>query len=389
VAALILMARLWAPAQEGTEYRTAQVPPRIFVGDRGRLILGPGFGDIPPFIIDDPRQLPQGPDITLLRLELERRRGEDRLLIDFAAFAPGQVELPPISLPQLPGVTLEGYRVTIASILGNADPFNPRGAAPSPVFPDPQAGEGMLVLSNPAPPLAVPGTALLIYGTSSLIVLALLLILGGGVWGRPYLEGLLKIHRRRRLLRLMSAIGKRLRAQIPQENLPQGKTQEILRELSTEFRAFWGYFYDQDRPEPFALRGRDCRAMTAAEFASHPPQFSFGGEEAVFPEIERTPEAAASRTGEAPPPWAECSSPPSLGNFFYSLDRLRFSGVPVESGEISTLLDWLEAMLNAVDRGFRDREPRFGRPGDRYSGGSPSGRPIFPPASPTQGTQGL
>jgi hypothetical protein len=393
LAALILIVLPRVPAQEPpeTDYRMIQVPPRIFVGDPGRLILGPGFKDIPPFIIDDPRRLPQGPDVTLHRLELERRRGEERLLIDFTAFAPGQVELPPISLPQLPGVTLEGYRVTVASVLGNANPLNPRGAVPSPVFPGPQAGEGILVLSNPAPPLAVPGTALLIYGTSSLIVLVLLLILGGGIWGRPYLEGLLKIHRRRRLVRLMGAVGKRLREQIPQGEIPQGACQEILRELSTEFRAFLGYFYDQDRPGPFALRGRDCRAMTAAEFASLPPLFSFGGEEAVFPETERTPEAPAApgETGKAPdiPPWAEYVSPPSLGNFFQGLDRLRFSGVPVEPRDISALLDRLECMLNAMDLGFREREPRFGRPGDR--GGSPSGGRIFPQASPTQGTQGL
>jgi hypothetical protein len=386
-----------APAQEppGTERRVIQVPPRLFVGDQGRLIVDPGpeLKGISPFVIDDPRRLPQGPDITLLRLELELQRGEERLLIDFTAFAPGRVELPPISLPQVPGVSLEGYRVSVASVLGNANPLNPRGTAAPPVLPGPQAGEGILILSNPAPPLAVPGTALLIYGTASLIVLALLLILGGGMWGRPYLERLLKTHRRRRLVRLMGVIGKRLREQIP-----RGACQEILRELSTEFRAFLGYFYDRagDGPGPFAFRGRDCRAMTAAEFASLPPLFSFGGEDAVFPKTGGNTEDAPgpAERGEAPapaaPPWAEFVSPPSLGNFFCSLDRLRFSGVPVEPRDISTLLDRLERILTAMDLGFREREPlaHFSRPGDRYRGGSRPGKRTPPPAFRAQGTQG-
>jgi hypothetical protein len=329
----------------------SQIPPRIFVGDRGRLILslGPDFKDVFPFVIDDPRQLPQGADLKLHRLEFERQRSGDWLLIDFTAFVPGQVELPPLGLPQIPGFSLEGRHVNIASILGDANPLNPRGLAGLPASPD--FGDGILVLSNPAPPLAVPGTALLIYGTSALIVLALLLILGGSVWGRPYLVGLLEAQRRRRLVRLMGNIGRRLR-----ERLPLGAHQDLLRELSMEFRAFLGYFYDRSRDGPgqAAPKTRDCRAMTAAEFLALPPLFAFGGEGALFPLPAPGPEAGREPGGAD---WMALISPRALGNFFYQLDRLRFSGLQPEPGEIAALLARLELMLKAMDRGFREQKP--------------------------------
>jgi hypothetical protein len=299
---------LWAQADVGGEDRISQSPRQLFVGDRGRLAvsLGPEFQNTLPFIISDSRLLPQSPDLTLHRLEFDPRRGQ--LLIDFTAFAPGELEVPPINLPQLPGFRPEGYRISIASTLGrgDSDPFVP------------QAG-GILVLSNPAPPLAVPGTALLIYGSSSLIILLLLLALGAGIWGRPYLQRLMEARRRRRLIRLMGDIGEKLRRKIP-----WGAYQEILRKLSVEFRAFLGYFFDP-------RSGGDCRAMTAEEFGALPPLF-------------------APAEGEEP------VSPSSLALFFHRLDRLRFSGEQTGEGEIAALLDQMEGILRAVDLGFRGQE---------------------------------
>jgi hypothetical protein len=178
----------------------------------------------------------------------------------------------------------------------------------------------LLVLSNPAPPLAAPGTSLLIYGTASLIVVLLLLALALGVWGRPYLAGILETHRRRRLIRVMRKIGVRLGGKMSSDNV-QGNAAEILRELSGEFRAFLGYF-----------SGRDCRAMTATEFFSLPPLFAKGGDN------------------------SDTISPPALGLYFRTLDRLRFSGEPVEVPDISGLLDVLHSMLNAMDSGLREEK---------------------------------
>jgi hypothetical protein len=285
------------------------------VGDQGRLILnpGPGFEDLDPFVIDDPRQLPQGQDLKILRLELRRLRGVEWLFIDFTAFAPGRISLPPFDLPQMPGLKLESYQVELASIL-EADP----GAAAE--------RQGVLALSGPALPLAVPGTAFLIYGTASLIVLALLLSLGLGLWGRPYVAALLEDYRRRRLLWLMGRVGRRLR-----ERALPGSCQDVLRELSAEFRSFLDYFWGGPSGE------RNCRAMTAAEFFALPP---------LFPPPDQA-------DGAPPPAWLELSSPPALGNFFRLLDRLRYSGEPAGPAEVSALIDRLDRILAAMDAGFR------------------------------------
>jgi hypothetical protein len=292
----------------GGEDRVSQSPRQLFVGDRGRLAvtLGPEFQEPLSFIISDSRLLPQSQDITLHRLEFDPRRGQ--LFIDFTAFAPGELEVPPVSIPQFPGFRLEGLRISIASTLnrGDSDPFVP------------QAG-GILVLSNPVPPLAVPGTALLIYGSSSLIVLLLLLALGAGIWGRPYLQRLMEARRRRRLIRLMGDIGESLRRKIP-----WGTYQEILRKLSVEFRAFLGYFFDP-------RSGGDCRAMTAEEFGALPPLFT-------------------------PAEGEELAAPSALAFFFRRLDRLRFSGEQAGDGEIAALLDQMEGILRAMDLGFRGQE---------------------------------
>jgi hypothetical protein len=270
------------------------------VGDRGRLVLN--LQDSPEaasFSIDDPLALPQSPELKLHRLEFDARRGQ--VLIDFTPFAPGELELPPLTIPMLPGFSTENRRISVASTLA------PEGS--------PQGG-GILVLSGPAPPLAVPGTALLIYGSSSLIILVLLLALGAGIWGRPYLSALMEARRRRRLIRLMGNIGAGLR-----DRIPQGSSQMILKRLSLEFRAFLGYFFDGEG-------GRDCRAMTAEELGALPP---------LFPPAEELRPV----------------SPESLGEFFRRLDRLRFSGEQAGAGDIAALLDRMEGILRAMERGFK------------------------------------
>jgi hypothetical protein len=335
-------------AQEPRE--SSQVPRRLYVGDRGRLILnpGPGFEEVSPFVIDDPRRLPQGQDLKLFRLEFRRLRDAEWLLIDFTAFTPGTISLPPLNLPQMPGLDLESYEVNVASILeGDPGAVSSRGTASSQGAASPRGtGGAVLALSGPLPPLAVTGTAFLIYGTASMIVLALLISLGLGVWGRPYLAAFLENHRRRRLVRLMGRIGKRLRGKIN-----PGSCREVLRELSSESRSFLGYFYDWDEGSAAAGRGpngwtlgsgalsggRNCRALTAAEFFSLPP---------LFP---------APQDGQAASPWADLSSPPALGNFFRLLDRLRYSGEPAGPAEVTAAIDGLDRILEAMDTGFRAR----------------------------------
>ncbi|MDR0642376.1 MAG: hypothetical protein LBG07_07955 [Treponema sp.] len=300
VLGLLLPLLSWA--QEG-QPEASQIPRQLFVGDRGRLILNleSPFPGTASFAITEPWFLPQSPELRLHRLEFDSRRGQ--VLVDFTAFAPGELEIPPIEIPQLPGFNLEGCRVSIASVL------NPGSS--------PQDG-GVLVLSGSAPPLAVPGTALLIYGSSSLMILGLLLLLGLGIWGRPYLAKLMEARRRRRLIRLMGNIGESLR-----ERIPRSSCQTILKRLSVEFRAFLGYFFDGES-------GMDCRAMTAEEFSVLSPLFS-------------------------PAEGLQPVSPSSLGDFFRRLDRLRFSGETAAGEEISALLDQMEGILRAMERGFKEQ----------------------------------
>jgi hypothetical protein len=260
------------------------------------ISLGREFQDTPPFVIGDPRLLPQSPELKLHRLEFDPRRRQ--ILIDFTPFAPGELQIPPLRLPQLPGFSPEG-RIIVASVLGGGDPSLPDTG-------------GVLVLSGPAPPLAVPGTALIVYGGASLIVLILLLALGMGIWGRPWLERLMEARRRKRLIRLMGSIGKGLRRRIPRD-----PRREILGKLSLEFRAFLDYFFDAPG---------DCRAMTAEEFGALPP---------LLPPAE----------GEQP------ASPAALMIFFRRLDRLRFSGEQTGDGEIAALLDQMEGILRAMEGG--------------------------------------
>jgi hypothetical protein len=302
-----------AAAQEGAD----QIPQRLLVGDRGRLIVnpGPGFGNVTPFVIDDPQQLPQEQNLRLHRVEFRRLRDNEQILIDFTAFAPGLIRLPAFNLPQMPELNLEMYPLSIASIL-EGNPGRPDGS--------PQRRPEALVLSGPALPLAAPGTAFLIYGTASLIVLVLLIGLGLGFRGRPFVAGFLENYRRRRLVRLMGRTGKRLR-----EGITPGACREILRELSAESRTFLGYFFDRE--------GGSCRAMTAAEFCSVSP---------LFPD---------SGTSGPPPVWVELASPLSLGDYFRLLDRLRYSGEPAGPRETSAAIDRLDTILGAMDSGFRSR----------------------------------
>jgi hypothetical protein len=298
-------------AQEGS---LSQIPRQLFVGDRGRLTLNLGslFPETASFSVTNPRILPQSPELRLHRLEFDAHRGQ--LSIDFTAFAPGELELPPLRPPQLPGFSLEGCRVSVSSVLALEGPLS---------------SQAVLVLSGPAPPLAVPGTALLIYGSSSLIILLLLAVLGAGIWGRPWLGKTLEARRRRRLIRLMGNIGAGLR-----ERIPDSSSREILRKLSVEFRAFLDYFFNEESmADRRHTRLLDCRAMTAEEFGSLPP---------LFPPAEGMPVEGAA-------------SPASLGYFFQRLDRLRFSGETTGDGEIAALLDLMEGILRAMERGFREQ----------------------------------
>jgi hypothetical protein len=273
------------------------IPQTVFVGDQARLVapLGPAFTGTAAFVLENPAQLPQTGDIRIHRLELEHRAGgEAQLLVDFTAFAPGTLELPPF-----PELGLSGLTVNITSILGSDS-------------------EG-LVLSNPAPPLAAPGTMFIIYGTVTGIILLFFALVGGRMWSRRHLGALLEKWRQQRLIRLMKKVEGRLRLSLVKGYPGSENYSGTLTLLSGEFRTFLGYF-----------SGLNCRAMTAGEFFDFPP---------LIPSI---PPAPVLR-GEY------------LGTLFRCFDRLRFSGEGIEKEAVLGILDGVKLFIDTLSSALRTK----------------------------------
>jgi hypothetical protein len=200
------------------------VPSKVYVGDRASLAL-PLPGVVADIKINP--GIPASPDMIIHQVSLERRPGGSLLVVEFSAYTPGVLELPPL---EIAGEIFSGLRVEISSILS--------------------ADESDTVLSSPALPLAIPGTSLLIYGTISAAVLLILLAVWVLLWGRRRMEGWLAAWRRKRLLASMLGMERRLRRALA-KGVPR---RDILDILSTEFRKFLA-----------CLTGENCRAMTAEE----------------------------------------------------------------------------------------------------------------------------
>jgi hypothetical protein len=224
---ILLLILTYAAAFAQNRRDAYTIPPKVYLGDRASLVLPlPGAAgndiEIPPALI------PHSQDIDIYRVALERRPGGSRLLVEFSAYTPGILELPPL---EVAGDIFNGLTIEISSILEAGIPGN--------------------VLSGPALPLAVPGTSLLVYGTIGAVLLLALLALFLFFRGRGQMSTWIVAWRRRRLLVSMLRIEKRLR-----KNLARGSPRrEILDALSGEFRSFLAWY-----------TGDNCRAMTAAEF---------------------------------------------------------------------------------------------------------------------------
>jgi hypothetical protein len=285
-----------AAAQDPRSGEPYLVPQTVYVGDVATLVLplaAEGAAKDGTVVLD-PKLFPVSAGIELRRVALERRPSGSRLLIEFAAFTPGDLELPPI---EIGGERFSCLRVTIGSVIGG--------------------GQTDAVLSAPARPLAIPGTGLLVYGTLGAFTLFLLLSLWAGIWGRRHLSGWLLKWQRMRLIVSMAGIEKRLRRSL----LREGKARETLNSLSGEFRAFLSFF-----------TGENCRAMTAAELGQLPPEAL-----ALWRGGECAEDAARELGGDF------------LGPFFRRCDTLRFSGSEIISNdEVLAMLGDLRRFLAAL-----------------------------------------
>jgi len=226
---LLLLACAAAAAQDRRADGAYMVPPKVFVGDRASLVLPLPSSFVPADAEIGAGRIPPSRQIDIHRVALERRPSGSRLVVEFAAYAAGLIDLPPISIA---GETFTGLKVEISSIL--------------------EPGESGMVLSGPAQPLAIPGTSLLVYGTVCASILGLLLALWAVLWGRGQMGDWLSAIKRRWLLIAMWGVERRLRRELARG----AARREILDKLSSEFRSFLSYF-----------SGKNCRAMTASEFS--------------------------------------------------------------------------------------------------------------------------
>jgi hypothetical protein len=293
------------------------IPQTIFVGDKGRLVfpLGSAFAGIEGKTLQG-AELPRTRDLVISRVELERRGTTARLLIDFQAYTPGIIEIPPL---EIASYTFTGLKVTISSILSLEQ-------------------QGM-VLSEPAEPLTAPGTAVMIYGTILGIIFLLLGATVGSFWGKTRFETFLTRLKRRRLMRTMGKNLRRLRSGLVRDTNEtasgqDGREAKALGVLSSEFRIYLGM-----------LTGINCRSMVPREFLSLP----------ILP------------PGEA-------LSGNFLSELFRRCDTLRFSGEGIDRDAVLALVDDFAGFIAAQEAAEKDRRaaekkrPLPGSSGDSMPG---------------------
>jgi len=248
------------------------VPRQIYVGDPATLVLplpaaAQNSADI---ILTKNDNIPKDPNIDFNRIILERRTIGSRLLIEFTPFAPGTLEFPVI---EIGGEFYSGLTVNVNSLLD---------------------ANSKRLLSGAASALAMPGTALMLYGSMILLVIIILLAVWFIFKGQAVIQKLRIKWKRFRLFAGMSKTEKKL-----QKALLKGVDKRlILDKLSDEFRVFLSI-----------LTGNNCRSMTSSEF--------------------------------------EC---PFLSDFFNKCDGLRFSGAGIDSKDIVKLLFDLHSFLDSKSK---------------------------------------
>ena len=271
------------------------IPSVVYIGDPATLILPlPGITQDTGDSILTGRFLPSDADIDFHRIVLEHRASGSRLLIEFTAFMPGILELPVI---EIEGMTFSGLTVTINSVIDS---------------------RSTLELLRPASSLAMPGTALMLYGTIAGIVLILLLIIWFTVKGRRYLQHWINKWKRWRYFVSIKNTEKRLFRALS----GGGDKREILDTLSGEFRVFLSF-----------ITGINCRAMTAREFS-----YAFANIQELNTHF--------------------------LMNFFRRCDEIRFCGSEINTHDIFGLLDDLHTFLVTLEKtklaenGFEKEKPQ-------------------------------
>lgn len=286
------------------------IPQTVYVGDRAALVIPLEYP--PRSEVLRAGETPVLPDLVIHRIELESRGERGRLLIDFTAYAPGLLELPPF---EIGGRSFTGLHIEIASILGS--------------------GEETAVFSPPAAPLAVPGTGFLIYGTMTGMILLILGVLGALLWVPRRMAGWLKNRRRKGLIASLAGMERRLRRELIRGNTTASQREERLNFLAGEFRSFLSLF-----------TGENCRAMTAGEFFRFSP-LELCCALRLNPQCRRLPDEGGP--GDSP------LGAEFLGNFFRRCDNLRFSGAGISTEDLLDILGNLKLVIEALNAAMIDR----------------------------------
>jgi hypothetical protein len=280
------------------------IPQTVYVGDRATIVvpLEPSKAATirEAVIIDVSDRLPRSKDAVVLRVEFQRFEGGWRALVDFTAYAPGVVELPRI---EAAGVALTGLSVPIASIL--------------------DAEGGVAELSPLEGALSAPGTALLVYGTVSFLIVTVLVGAFLFLRGPALIAEALERRRRALVARSMRRVTARLA-----ENLDTMDPSEFISILFSELRSYLTY-----------RTGVNYIALTPREFpaavASEPGGSTRRG---VYVRLE-------AMDGEF------------LEGLFRRGDEVRFGGTMATASElrqtldrVNAFVDKVEAVLDAVNR---------------------------------------
>jgi hypothetical protein len=265
---------------------TMLIPRVVYVGDTAVLVVPlPASISNSEDIVLTPLSpnIPKDDDIDFHRIILERRVTGSRLLIEFTAFVPGYLKLPDI---EIDSEYFSGLYVTVNSVIDT---------------------RRSLRLSGHASSLAMPGTAVVLYGAIAAVVFFLLLLLWFIFKGRKFFNLLMGKWKRRRLFTFIRNMEKRL-----QKALIKGENKRaILDKISDTLREFLS-----------VLTNTDCRSMTAREFTSR--QFT-----GILPD-KLIPDDGF------------------LGDFFRRCDKLRFSGEDVKLRDVSALLDDLSKYIEVL-----------------------------------------
>jgi hypothetical protein len=257
------------------------IPRKIFVGDKAVFIMplqGAGLNLEDITLTHLSPNFPSHEYIDFHRIILEQRINASRLMIEFTAFVPGVIELPAIEIGEN---FFSGLSITVDSIIEN---------------------NSSLTLSGPAPNLAMPGTALLFYGTIAGLIFLILFTIWFILKGRSFLKKYGEIFKRWKLFYSMKLMEKRFHKFV----LKGEDKRLILDKISEQFRVFLS-----------SLTGKNCRSMTAHEFEAN----SFNTQ----------------------------LEPLALGKFFKSCDELRFSGSGVNTQDILNLLADIRGFIKTLE----------------------------------------